>query len=278
MTNSGTRPQEVADFYDGSSRLIAELNGGSLHFGCWDSLPADAGMDRASQRLTEMMTERIEVGPGQRVLDIGCGTGAPAVQLARATGAEVVGITISPEQVRLATAHAEREGVAERVTFRCADASAELPFPADSFDAVWFFESIFHLPDRLTALRRAAEVLRPGGRLALTDVLHNDETSPAAQESLDEHAYTPLVGEPMRLSDYPPLLRQARLVPVECRDISELTVGRTLECMHRTLDENRERFVERYGSELVDQFSTAVPLLDAVEFGYGIVTAARPDH
>ncbi|MFD0395292.1 class I SAM-dependent methyltransferase [Streptomyces nogalater] len=52
------------------------------------------------------------------------------------------------------------------------------PFPADSFDAVWFFESIFHLPDRLTALRRAAEVLRPGGRLALTDVLHNDETSP----------------------------------------------------------------------------------------------------
>lgn len=274
---AGPRPQEVADFYGRSTEFMAELIGGSLHFGYWDdALADDNSMERASRRLTEMMVERIRVKPGDRVLDIGCGTGLPAIQLAESADVEVIGITISPDQAELATTRAAQTGMSDRVTFRCADAM-DLPFEKNSFDAVWFFESIFHMPDRLGALRQAASVLSPGGRLALTDVLLIETIAPpAVQDALEEHAATPLVGEPMRLAEYPALLEEAGFLPDEATDITEQTVAPTLNGMRRQLERNRTRLAREFGDELVEQFETAIPLLSEAGFGYGIVTATRP--
>ncbi|MGS2642343.1 methyltransferase domain-containing protein [Streptosporangium sp. LJ11] len=260
--------QDVADFYQQSTRFLAELTGGSLHFGYWDSPSDESTMERASRRLTELMIEKIAVKPGDRVLDIGCGTGGPAVQLAAETGAEVVGVTISQVQVEQATALAESSGLGGQVTFRLADAM-ELPFPAGSFDAVWFFESIFHMPDRLQPLRQAAAALRPGGRLALTDVL----TSPA--HDVPDKPFASLFGEPIQLADYPPLLNRAGFTPVEAADITEQSVGRTLDRIAGKISEDRARLVERFGAELVDQVEGTVPMLRSARLGYAIVTATR---
>ncbi|SEF65644.1 Cyclopropane fatty-acyl-phospholipid synthase [Thermomonospora echinospora] len=269
MTSTRTPQQEdVADFYEQSTLFLAELTGGSLHFGYWTAPSDEAPMEVASRQLTDLMIEKIAVRPGDRVLDIGCGTGGPAVRLARETGATVVGVTISAVQVEKARALAESSGLGDRVTFQQADAM-DLPFPTESFDAVWLFESIFHMPDRIGPLRQAAAVLRPGGRLALTDVL----TSPA--HDVPDKPYSSLFGEPIQLHDYPPLLERAGLTPVETTDITEQSVGRTLDRIEEKITADRARFVERFGAELVDQVASTVPMLRAVRLGYALVTATR---
>ncbi|MFG3056737.1 SAM-dependent methyltransferase [Kitasatospora sp. NPDC048239] len=274
--SAGRLSQREAEdgFYNDTSEFLAELSGGSLHMGYWESPSDGATMAEASRRLTGLMAERIRIGPGDRVLDIGCGTGAPAIQLARSTGATVVGITNSPVQARLATEKAEAAGVADRVEFRCEDAVG-LGFPAESFDAVWLVESIMAMPDRLAVLRQAAAVLKPGGRLALTDFL--ERTAPAAGTAGSAAPqYAVLLGKLMPLQDYPPLLDEAGLVPVEITDVSDRTVARTLDCMRRKLEDDRESLTLRFGAQVVEQFDSIVLRLQAVGFGYGVVVAERP--
>ncbi|MFD7975196.1 SAM-dependent methyltransferase [Streptomyces sp. NPDC059071] len=271
----GLTQQEAEDgFYNDTSEFLAELSGGSLHMGYWESPDDPATMSEASERLTGLMAERLGVGPGQRVLDIGCGTGAPAIQLARTTGAAVVGITNSPVQARLATEKAREAGVADRVEFRCEDAT-RLGYPAGSFDAVWLFESIMAMPDRLAVLRLAADVLRPGGRLALTDFLDRKEPAVGAEQG-DQPRYSVLFGKLMPLPDYPGLLEAAGLVPVEIADVSDRTVARTLAAMRRRLEDDREALTRRFGAQVVGQFDGIVRRLEAAGFGYGLVVAHRP--
>jgi cyclopropane fatty-acyl-phospholipid synthase-like methyltransferase len=269
MTSGASVGAEVARVYDDTSELGAELAGGSLHMGYWESPSDRSTMAEASLRLTDLMTEKIQVGPGDRVLDVGCGTGAPAIRLAQSTGAAVVGITNSPVQYQLAVQNAQDAGVSDRVTFRCEDAM-DLDLPARSFDAVWLIESISHMPDRLAALRKAVGVLKPGGRLALTDILDpNEHASPPG--------HSPVMARPVRLADYESLLERAGLVPVEMADISNHTVARTLACMRQKLTDDREHLVRRFGSRLVEQVETAIlPMMESAGWGYGIVVATVP--
>jgi len=102
------------------------------------------------------------VRPGQRVLDVGCGTGIVAREIAFrvGSGGRVVGIDPSPGMLAVAAALAPavewRQGVAEA-----------LPFPADSFEAVVSQFALMFFNDRRQALREMLRVLTPGGRLAV---------------------------------------------------------------------------------------------------------------
>lgn len=104
------------------------------------------------------------------VLDVGCGIGGAACHLAARTGARIRGLTPVAEQVRLARELARATGTANRVAFDQGSAS-ELPYEDASFDAVLFFESPCHFPDRARFFAEARRVLRPGGRLAGEDWL-----------------------------------------------------------------------------------------------------------
>lgn len=108
------------------------------------------------------------VGPGDRVLDVCCGTGDVAMRLARA-GAEVTAVDFSEAMLAVARQRARRwRGVAGRVRFLQADAM-RLPFADDAFDAVTIAYGLRNLADWRAGLRELIRVTRPGGRVVILD-------------------------------------------------------------------------------------------------------------
>ncbi len=138
--------------------------------GSYDDLTAefDQFTARLSQPLAEHLVALAQLTPGERVLDIGTGTGVIALLAAGrvAPKGAVTGIDLSEGMLKAASEKASRTGLAHLVQFRLMDAEA-LEFGGASFDAVLSLFALLHFPNPLTALREMLRVLRPGGRLVL---------------------------------------------------------------------------------------------------------------
>jgi len=125
----------------------------------WDS---PAGRRRADRR-AELFVTFAGVSPGQKVLELGCGTGLFLEKVAR-SGASITGIDLSEDL--LAKARARLAG-ASNVTLERGNAE-DLPYPDRHFDAV-YGSSILHHLDLAAALRAVHRVLKPGGRLVFAE-------------------------------------------------------------------------------------------------------------
>ncbi|WP_396624809.1 class I SAM-dependent methyltransferase [Luteitalea sp.] len=101
-------------------------------------------------------------------LDVGCGSGGPALHLARVTGCRVTGIDLNPHGIEAATAQAAAAGDT-RAEFRVADVDHPLPFDAATFDAIVSMDAMCHMVQRAHVLAEWHRVLRPGGRALFTD-------------------------------------------------------------------------------------------------------------
>jgi arsenite methyltransferase len=117
---------------------------------------------------TEELAGLCHIGEGVYVLDVGCGAGVTPCFLAQRYGCRVVGVDIRAKMVERSEERARREGVADRVEFRVADAQ-DLPFEDDLFDAV-ITESVTALPeDKQRAVNEYVRVTRPGGYVGLAE-------------------------------------------------------------------------------------------------------------
>lgn len=117
-----------------------------------------------------------ELGPDdRRVLDLGCGVGTAALYLAQRRPVEVVGVSISPQQVRLAQRYAAQAGRLQgRVRFVEADFTA-LAQDLTGFDLAFAIESFVHADPTAAFFREAARAVRPGGALVVIDDLRTGE-------------------------------------------------------------------------------------------------------
>jgi len=134
-----------------------------------DLAPIDEFHVRGREASLELAAQ-LDLGPACRVLDVGSGLGGPARLLAGRGGCHVTGIDITPAFCTAARALTERVGLGDRVDYREGNA-LDLPFADAAFDVVWTQHAAMNIADKPRLYAEMARVLRPGGRLAIYDVL-----------------------------------------------------------------------------------------------------------
>ena len=140
--------------------MVMDFTAVAAAWGRW--LPV---FERGAHAVTERLIAAAGIGAGSHVLDLGTGTGEPALSVARAAGhsGSVVGVDIAAPMITLARERAERERVSN-VEFVVADASGYSG--ARRFDAIVSRWGLMFLPDLAAALAHYRSVLRGGGRFA----------------------------------------------------------------------------------------------------------------
>ncbi|MER5338556.1 methyltransferase domain-containing protein [Micromonospora sp. NPDC002717] len=158
--------------------------------------------------LTRRLADRLDLRAGEIVLDVASGRGSTALMLATEYAVDVTGVDLSEANVARATDVAQAGGLADRIRFRVADAE-RLPVDAQSVDVVVCECAFCTFPDKPTAAAEFARVLRPGGRLGITDVTVNAERLPPELAGLG--AWVACVADARPLDGYAALLSGAGL-------------------------------------------------------------------
>lgn len=137
--------------------------GGTRHFGYYERDSLIPNLQRGLRRMEQELGEALTMRAGSSVLDAGCGEGKVAEYLCENFGLRIHGIDLVNESIR--RANLLTVGLEGSLHFEVADYS-HLPFPADTFDAVYTMETLVHSEDASATLREFFRVLKPGGRLA----------------------------------------------------------------------------------------------------------------
>ncbi|NUT48068.1 MAG: methyltransferase domain-containing protein [Saccharothrix sp.] len=264
---------EVGGIYDAMSDLF-EIFHGNIHLGYWTGDDDPAPLPVALERLTDLVAETLALAPGQRLLDVGCGLGVPAIRIAQRCDVRITGVTVSAWQAAEATRRATAAGVGDRVTARHADAAA-LPFPDACFDAVLAFDSLPNAVDRRQWLREVRRVLRPGGRFAVTDYPAEAPLTPRDREVLATHA----ILDPPTASELDDLVAAAGLV-VDQRHDWGTRVVRTYDEVSTLFRTRDDTLSDTYGAERVRAFEEGLaPVFEVsrAKLGYLLLAGRRPE-
>lgn len=208
MTEALKMYEFITDFYDGLCEwpTVEEFYGqsGFLNFGYWEK---HTGSQR--EACENLMDQLLALMPDKsgNVLDVACGKGETSACLARFFEKEVIGINVSEKQLEIA-----RENVPQ---CRFMEMSAtELEFPDCSMDNVFSVEAAFHFFTREEFLQEARRVLKPGGRLVLSDLLMTLE----AERNNPSHTEKNYLDGP---GAYGELLEKLGFVDVQVRDVTQ---------------------------------------------------------
>ncbi|GAB4561802.1 MAG: 27-O-demethylrifamycin SV methyltransferase [Haliangiales bacterium] len=273
MVNPVT-PEQVGAFYDFITPYFKSVWGENIHYGCWES-PDDTN-EQAHQRLSDHVIDRVDLKAGERLLDVGCGVGRPAMDCVKRTGGSVLGISISASQVLQAKQAAASAGLQERARFQRVNA-LDMPFDDSSFDAAMAIESFIYMP-RDQVLKEIARVLRPGGRVVFTDII---EVGALDEQQLSTFLQAFALYSVVTLDDY---RRDLAAVGLEIDEVFDISAKVTpfFKRFYDATIANADTVKDIYGKEVFDNLVGALQVMmgayegDEQGFGYVIVTARKP--
>ncbi len=197
-----SRPRDCAavrHHYEVSNEFFALFLDRSMTYSCAIFSRGAASLEDAQREKLELVCRKLRLTAGQRVLDVGCGWGSFAIHAAANHGAEVLGVTLSESQARLARERVRDAGLEDRIEVRLADYRDPLG-SGDEFDAIASIGMVEHVGEAQIDVygRRLASLLRPGGRLLNHGIARLRHTDPAAGPFSERYVFPD--AEPLHLS------------------------------------------------------------------------------
>lgn len=146
--------------------------GNHVHWGYWENpnFAQNTAQDFAiaSEKLSQKVYQVADIKDGLSILDVGCGFGGTVASINHHySGVKLTGLNIDERQLNIARKQVNSRGD-NSIEFVQGDAT-KIPFPDNSFDVVLAVECIFHFPSRVAFFQEAKRVLKPGGKIALSD-------------------------------------------------------------------------------------------------------------
>jgi cyclopropane-fatty-acyl-phospholipid synthase len=232
--------------YDVGNEFFALFLDESMTYSCGIFSRGASTLEEAQQTKLELVAGKLDLKPGMRVLDVGCGWGSFAIHVAREYGVEVVGITLSERQAELARERVARAGMADRVEIRVQDYRR---LAHSSFDAISSIGMSEHVGDSQIDVyaKTLFDILKPGGTLLNHAIAALD---PGAEplEDLFSTRYVFPDGEPLPLSRVQLALERAGFRTGHVEGFRE-DYAETLRHWARRLDEHIEEAERLAGIE-----------------------------
>jgi len=225
----------IAHHYDIGNDFYRLVLGPSMVYSCavWED--ETVGLEAAQAAKLDLVCRKLGLGPGVRMLDVGCGWGSLAIHAAREYGADVVGITLSQEQAMLARKRVAEAGLTGSIEIRVQDYRAVEDGPFDAISSVGMAEHVGRakLPGYVAALDA---LLRPGGRLLNHAISWAEEATTWTNDTFIARYVFP-DGELVTLGDMINALTTGRLEVIDVEPLRQ-HYALTLRAWVRNLEEH----------------------------------------
>lgn len=254
--------RNVSVHYDLPVEFYRRFLDEDLQYSCAYFARPDMTLEEAQAAKKALIARKLNLFPGARVLDIGCGWGGLALTLAAEHGAQVTGITLSAEQLAAARARAQAAGLADRVRFELAD-YRDVGGAFDRVVSVGMFEHVGR-PNYQRYFDRIAELLTDDGVALVHAIGRKDEpnvTNPFIARHIFPGGYIP------SLSEVLPAVERAGLWVTDL-EVLRLHYAQTVRCWRARFAAAREELVELRGERLVRTFEFYLALSE-VSFRLG---------
>jgi len=190
---------------------------------------------------TKEFVQKLELKPGQKVLDVGCGIGGGDFYMAENFNVDVVGIDLSINMVSFALERAI--GLNCSVEFEVADCTKKT-YPENSFDVIYSRDTILHIQDKPALFRSFYKWLKPGGKVLISDYCKNTGTP-----SLEFAEYIKQRGYDLHdVKSYGQMLRDAGFTDVIAEDRTEQFI-QVLQRELNAVEKDKDAFIEDFSEE-----------------------------
>src|SRR5919204_2161246 len=181
----------VRHHYDVSNEFFSLFLDQSMTYSCALFEEGTETLEDAQRAKLELICRKLDLQPGQRLLDVGCGWGSMAIHAAREHGVSVVGVTLSAEQAAYARKRVADEGLTDRVEIRVQDYRDVADGPYDAISSIGMAEHV-GAERYLEYARDLYGLLKPGGRLLNHQIARRpqrDESAYHVDEFIDAYVF-----------------------------------------------------------------------------------------
>ena len=229
------------------------------------------GSDAATERALELAM--VDGSTPLKIADIGCGTGASTLALARLLDAEITAVDLFPEFVEALEARAREEGLADKITTLLCSME-QLPFEEESYDVLWSEGAIYNMGFE-RGVREWNRYLKTGGRLVVSEITWTTQSRPSEIEEYWDEGYPEIAPASAKIA----ALERNGYSPLGYFVLSE---DCWLENYYRPLLERHQDFLRRNGDSeearaIVEGERREIELYEKFKayYGYGVYVATK---